>query len=93
MANDTLQLQLQALLYRYDLMELGAIGAPADEYSPEANLFIEWLQQNPNTDVDAATVALCHVFAETFDTKMAGCVEHYRPAAEEVLQLWRLAVK
>lgn len=82
--------RLEALLYRHDPIGLGDIGAPKDEYSPEARTIAGRLHE---TQSAADVQRIMHEeFVHWFDDSIAGPVERYEAPAREAWALMAPAI-
>jgi hypothetical protein len=77
--------ELSALLYRHDPEGLAKMGAPADEYSSEAELVLHLLPQCDSAE-DVQEL-LYETFASQFGgSRYKGSFSKFRPAADEIYQ-------
>ena len=83
-----LQRVASGALQRADPTGLLELGAPASEYDAEAAAILPRLHE-ARTDLELATI-IHEEFVRRFDPELAGGVERYRAAAEEIWNQWLL---
>lgn len=85
MANENLVRAVEDCLKFYDPQDFIAIGCPADEYRPEAEMIAEGLLNLPSKFTIQQKIY--RVFVEMFDEKTAGPFKSYEPIAADLFDL------
>lgn len=78
------------VLRRHDPIRLHELGAPDDEYAPEARTIIPRLRSAAGPD-DALRI-VHEEFQQWFGIDTAGPLDNYRNAAREIWTLWAQAM-
>jgi len=86
LSGDKLKLRIEEILAFHDLQALIKIGAPSDEYSPEAEPMAEWLEVHPTATLEEIKTELHSIFADMFTPKMADYPD-YTAAASDIYRL------
>ena len=77
-------------LYAADPVALAAVGAPSDEYEPEAETIVMRLADSRDVVAESDVLHVVHEeFVRWFDESLAGEPDKYRAVAREIHAVWQ----